>query len=928
MSQAAPVDQNFRDQALDPKQCFLVQAPAGSGKTALLTQRILALLAEVDLPEEVVAITFTRKAAGEMKHRVQAALSLGQSPREPEELFLKKTWALARVVLERDRELNWNLTTKTSRLRITTIDGLCRLLLTSLPLEQQSEFPGEPTEVAKPLFELAAQKTLEALHNPDVRLLLDHLDNNSQRAQELLIEMLSRRLGWLDHVETVVSDNDRRIEDSLARMVEQELASVLKLVPTSLQEELHPLLGFAASQLGVSWPESVWPSCDFTGLKAWQFMASICLTGTGQWRKSVTKKQGFPVTQKDKVEQAEAREQKTRFLQILQDVMPDLEDLRQTLVRVSGLPECGYQGSEWERLTMLSRVLRFAQTQLQEVFAEQGAVDFSEVAHLALLHSRSRDLGLDPSPRHILVDEFQDTSLSQFRQLELLVSDWSPGSGNTLFLVGDPMQSIYRFREAEVGLFEKAKSMGVAHLKLRYLPLQVNFRSSADLVTWFNQVLGGLFPRVALPLRGAVDFRPAVSGRGEESQGSVEVHPACGLPGEARLVSSVCQKLLAEHPEQSVALLARSRTHLREILRQLRQDEVPFRGVGLESLADSPAVLDLVALTKALLHPQDRVSWLSVFRAPWCGLETRYLLELAESPKSIWETVRQADLLSAFGPEERARVSHTVAALERALVYRGSLSLRGLVEFCWRSLLGPETLTELADLDKAETYFRLLSELERGGNLPSFEELDERVASLTTSSFVEGPCVSVMTYHRSKGLEFDVVLLPGLGRRSAGDREQLLLWQELPRGQEEELGTSDLLIAPLRAPGEDKSQLSVFLKQIQDERAKNEELRLLYVACTRAKKELHLFGHSEVDWELKVVKEPGKRTLLDLLWVHLAPAFQVLREGEPESTAESEVLLHRLPLSRITAFGTASERPDLPWDDRPYGIVDELESWP
>lgn len=118
-------DQQQREYALDATQSFIVQAPAGSGKTELLIQRFLTLLTGVKSPEEVLAITFTKKAASEMRARIVKALKHAYSEPEPDSPHAKKTWRLAKTVLDRDQQLNWNLIQNPNQLRIQTIDALC-----------------------------------------------------------------------------------------------------------------------------------------------------------------------------------------------------------------------------------------------------------------------------------------------------------------------------------------------------------------------------------------------------------------------------------------------------------------------------------------------------------------------------------------------------------------------------------------------------------------------------------------------------------------------------------------------------------------------------------------------------------------------------------------------------------------------------------
>ena len=219
MAQMTPADLEARQRALDPATSFIVQAPAGSGKTELLIQRYLRLLSVVDAPEEVVAITFTRKAAAEMRARVVKALqrcampsiettsaqaslfgaaaATAVKPLEPHE---ELTHHLAQAALERDRQADWGLLENPARMRIGTIDALSAAITRRMPWTARfGAFP-QIEERAEPMYREAARKTLlhQAL-SPDApaSVLLLHLDNDAARAENLIAQMLARRDQWL-----------------------------------------------------------------------------------------------------------------------------------------------------------------------------------------------------------------------------------------------------------------------------------------------------------------------------------------------------------------------------------------------------------------------------------------------------------------------------------------------------------------------------------------------------------------------------------------------------------------------------------------------------------------------------------------------------------------------------------------------------------
>ena len=202
--------------------------------------------------------------------------------------------------------------------------------------------------------------------------------------------------------------------------------------------------------------------------------------------------------------------------------------------------------------------------------AETGEVDFGEITTRAIQSLGSEDapsdlaLRMDYRIQHILVDEFQDTSHSQIRLLDQLTAGWCDGDGRTLFLVGDPMQSIYRFRKAEVSLFIKAwQGQLFDQIQLHPLQLRVNFRSTRPIVDWVNETFPEVMPRESDPVMGAVcysdaDTKPQVSDKGavtikvlserddeEEARQVIKVIESCDpneKSGDPGALTNPCQR--------------------------------------------------------------------------------------------------------------------------------------------------------------------------------------------------------------------------------------------------------------------------------------------------------------------------------------------------------------------------------------------------
>ena len=198
-------DRQQRQLALDPLRSFCVTAPAGSGKTELLIQRFLTLLARVETPEEVLAITFTRKAAAEMRARIVAALESALLDQPPADAHRQLTWTLARGALENDSKQGWELLAGPAQLNIKTIDGYCATLTRQMPV--LSGFGGSVTAVddARPYYREATRAMLDLLESEhpvatDLAGIMLHFHNNWPRLETLLVSMLARREQWLAYI--------------------------------------------------------------------------------------------------------------------------------------------------------------------------------------------------------------------------------------------------------------------------------------------------------------------------------------------------------------------------------------------------------------------------------------------------------------------------------------------------------------------------------------------------------------------------------------------------------------------------------------------------------------------------------------------------------------------------------------------------------
>ena len=896
-------DSASRQAALDPGRSFIVQAPAGSGKTELLIQRVLVLLARVEEPEQIVAITFTRKAAAEMRQRVLHALA-GMNEAPPEPPHKRLTYELAREVAARDAERRWHLGENPARLRMLTFDALCREITLRRPLLARLGGAPDVTDDAAVLYRDAARATLAEVERSGAageamsRLLL-HLDGDGARAEGLIVRMLARRDQWLRHLPAPQWRPDgtgslrAALEAALRDLVRDGLRDLCMRWGQQQRAELEALIGYAAAQRAdrdavlARWeglrldPEAGDSGALADALEGWRAAAALLLTGDGAWRKprGITERQGFPAPGSATTagEKARRAEMKARIGALL-DALTNDEPLRESLFRVSELPYFHYPEPQWDVLDALLTLLPVSLRHLRDAFAARREMDFGEVtasaARVLEQHVGAGDSagGSDPM-RHLLVDEFQDTSHGQHKLIEALTAGWRDGDGHSLFLVGDPMQSIYRFREAEVGLFLHARLHGIGALRLVPLRLTVNHRAQRALVDWINAALPHALPAEESVERAAVPFTPACAAPRAAGGPRPQVHPAADRNdgAEAEQVARIARQASAQG---SVAVLVRSRSHLSSILSALREAGVIFRAVETEPLALRPAVQDLLALTRALLHGADRIAWLAVLRAPWCGLRLEHLLSLAGADPTIPLWKRIAEPPADLPAEALVRLNRVRAALGRALESEGRHPLRGWVEETWTALGGPACV-DASGLAEAQAYFELLDRLDVASEPVDAERIAEAIQRLfAPPDPTAGDAVHVMTIHAAKGLEFDTVILPGLGKSPRPDDPDMLLWWERPDARR---GGSQLLLAPLGERGE-REPFHAYLRGIERDKARHETGRLLYVAVTRARQALHLLGHARA--------HPRKDSFLERLWPAVEASFGALEKAEAAPNVE------------------------------------------
>lgn len=935
------LDAAARARALE-MESFIVQAPAGAGKTELLTQRYLSLLATVEAPEEIIALTFTNKAATEMRNRILLSLEQAEQGLPESAPHKLKTRQLAEKALQQSAQKDWQLIKQPSRLRILTMDALCGSLTRQMPL--LSRFGGQPavSDDADRHYLEAARLTLADIVNESqtddtVSLALAYMDNDAEKLTVLLANMLAKRDQWIKNTHELHGQPDTEslasMERVLQHLIVEELTLVSSVLTDQVQQALLPLIRFAASHLEAD--SDIAPLLDrqaclrpcLEDLPQWRAMADFLLTkGNGKdksYRKSLNKTNGFPAD-------AEHKAKKEQCLAILGQLSQ-----ADRVANVQSLPDLVTLQDSQPVIRALSRLLQQANAHLWVVFQHAAEVDFVAIAQQASWALEDEHgatdlaLKLDYKISHLLIDEFQDTSPVQMKLIEQLIAGWQPEDKRTLFCVGDPMQSIYRFRKADVSLFLQAKKDGIGACKLTPLQLALNYRSHPKVIEWINRAFVQVFPAEDAINHGAIQYSKFTASLAGVAAEGVTLHPliwpAANQAGlneeadeddaepdlhqlEAAYVAKLIERLKAQlNPPQKIAVLVRSRQHLQALVTEIRRHHkaLHFQALEIEPLNERQTVQDAWSLLCALSHRADRTHWLNVLRAPWCGMNLADLHALAGNGQrdTIWAAMHDEARVSQLSVDGLMRLQHARAVLSAAFECQGRLPLRRWLERTWLQLGGAQCLVEAGDNRDVQVFFDLVEKHDRSGqiDLASLEAAMKKLYAKPDSQ-ADGS-VQFLTIHKAKGLEFDSVILPALNRKARADDNDLLLWEEV-----EVQHARHLLAAPVHSRGSKNKglpNLYDYIKNLEKIRGNNEVVRLLYVAATRSQRQLHLIASMQKnqDGELK----PVANSLLAVLWPAVAKQFMETSEqaSGPTTTKGLDSRAFKAQLQRLPSVAYA-----------------------
>lgn len=920
------VDQLAREKAINPQLSFTVTAPAGSGKTELLTQRYLSLLAVVEQPESILAITFTRKAVAEMRARIVAAL---EEARAFEEGSLEladhrmKTIELAQAALQADHERHWGLLDNPARMRVYTFDAFSASLVRQMPIASGFGGSATPGEHPEEFYQQAIERVLAHLgsdteHSAALEQLLLHMNVRVQHVANLLTQLLAKRDQWRGLFASMRGDADhavRVLHQWLCEQVEFSLCNARSILLPH-QNQLCELMNFANTQLrelgaptllqndGQTITEI--PNASVDELANWRAVERFLLTMQGGFRATVNIKQGFPP--KKSKPQYTVDDFKALILAIKEH-----KNASDVFTELHILPDPDEIKRNQAILRSLMDVLHLSMAYLEIEFQKRQQVDFvatSLQALEALTDNSDLAMKLDYSIQHILVDEFQDTSQLQYDLLDKLCQEWSDADvpGRSLFLVGDAMQSIYSFRNARVALFMHARQYGLAGVPCENLELQSNFRSDKPIIDWLNHCFAQLFPDVDDLRQNAsayVTAACAVSSSASHSEVlayEFALHPDFQREAEAQHIARKIQDLQGLYPEESIAILVRNRTHARHLIPALRANDIDVTFTDFERLLDQPIVADLLSLTRILLNPADQIAWYAFLRSPLMEIPLADMLTISKNDrynvrKAVALSIQDDDALSEDASE---RLHLFLLAYDVVVDQRQRKSLVTELAGLWAHLGGELVYDDAHSQSACHRYMSELLSLCSSEVHPAWEEIEQHIAQLRIKS--ETPSLSntdsrpieLMTMHKAKGLEFDSIILPALDLGVKGEGAELLAWTE----QFVSPSQSTLLLGlPVNGVSPVPTSYDYVRQQNRTQNA-HEAARLLYVACSRARKRLYMYR----GFDPNRPEHHASSSLAALLWPHLPEAANTLDDcvlaqvTEIDSATASSIRRKRCPV--------------------------------
>ena len=864
-------DASARRAAVDPSQDVVLEASAGTGKTRVLVERYVNLLRAGVEPEHILAITFTRKAAAEMRQRIIERL--------------KEASRLSEFDAGRWREVKERL----GDIAVSTIDAFCLSLLREFPLEADVD-PGfdlaDDTEVPR-LVGAALDQALRicrgiARDDDDVALVFAQL--GERRLRTGIAALVDRRLVAPRALRRFLQQGPRDLTAATAcELATARLSDVLGAVRDGLDAFLndgpirHPQFAMLADDLRRLRESAIRnPQSAFRNREAQAAFRALIdrvrayfLTQEGRPRGDKFAGTRFSATDCDTDDAW--RRHRASAAQIAPSIADAIRRFRRDLNAVMSR-------GVW-------RIFAVALQQYQHTLEAHALLDFSGVLERAVRLLKDMDefaesrLRLEARHRHVLVDEFQDTSRVQWELVRQLVKSWGEGFGAadaaippSIFIVSDRKQSIYGFRDADVGIIDEAAAF-IEALRPDGAPRQaitVSFRSAPGILAFVNELFAAIvgadagasgarrdafrygshdrFPVDRVPVDVGADLRVRPGSRDGSAPTFDDGPPVRFIVGETvrsaadriadeivRLLSGTMVRDRAtgvrrEAKAADVAILFRSRDSHREFESALERRGVPtyvYKGLGF---FDSDEIQDAVALLRYLADPTSDLRAATLLRSRVVRLSDDAVACLGSASAGALLGAEPHPAAVSLGDEDHRVLDLLRRAVPRWLSWVDRLTPSELLDAVLHETAYAFELRGSRRRQARENLKKLRGMIRRAQNrgyatLARIADHLERLAvgDESNAAIDAVDAVSLMTVHAAKGLEFPVVFVVNMGRGTGGVRAPI-------RVSDDAGGDASVAIADYQSEADEDAQL----------REREETKRLLYVALTRARDRLYL----------------------------------------------------------------------------------------
>jgi len=810
MNQSINTEELIREKATGPGS-FILEAPAGSGKTSILSKRFLSLLLQVKKPTEIIALTFTNKAAQEMKNRIRSALKDSQNDEILNKIIHKiKGYA---------EKLNWDQNFE-DQLRIMTIDKLALQVINQAPILDSAGLNYQTDENPDEIY---IQAINESLNQSNVAsAILDYVENDQRKLSAQLINILKKRDQWLTDLTFYVDKDLEEIKSEYINYANQEQEQICSQIKDELGKDIiHDI------QLIM---QSIRPEIKKIDFQFWLAFSNLVLTKEGSFRKQFDKRHGIP------------NDEAGKQLKIkIDNLLLKLNNKNSILYQLNQVNYCNNFINFLPLLPDLILLLIDINQRLMTLFTKLRTFDFSQIILNAshVLEQSNLALILDEKITHILVDEFQDTNYAQLKFIELLTQNFAGDPEKTFFAVGDPMQSIYRFRKAEVEIFKKIQlQQRLGDLHVSPLQLKTNFRSNQKIIEWLNTNICHLFPATDNIELGSIAFNASIVGKNEDTGTGIKPHTLIIdsdnndtiYQTEAIYVAKLLQTVKQKNPAYKIAVLTRSRSHLNELLTTIKRDfkDLPIQALEIKSITNNQTFEDIYMLTKALFNFDDKIAWMALLRSPIIGLKNRELALLFQNNHHLntWSILNDHDLLKTLNEQSIKRLHKLIIIIKNNIDLRGRVSQRYFIESIWRQLNGDKAMINFEDMHVVDNFLNLVDQSSHNLLSIDFTRLEKLIDETYISDIDSHPNpIQFLTIQKSKGLEYDAVIIPNMNKTTVNEPHSLFLMDKK-------------LISMINMSNE--PNLYDYHRYKEKERLRNEYSRLLYVAITRAKHECHI----------------------------------------------------------------------------------------